>query len=446
MARPTALDPPPSESDPLARLSNPKPLIRAGLIGFALLLLTLGGWLALAPVGGAAIAPGEVKIDLYRKTIQHQEGGLVAEVLVRDGSQVKAGDTLLVLRDVRVDASRELIQTQLDAEQAKAARLAAEQSGADTIRFPSEWEMRAGDPRLEELRTRERLLFETRRTALLSQLQLIRRQIEATKDEIRARDSQLAADSRAIRVQREDLQANQRLLTAGFVSHARLLALQRSVSELESRHADTRAERALAESRITDLRLRAETLQDSFMQEAAGLFTQVSAQIFDLRDRLRPLEDASMRQHITAPIAGEVVDLRVTGPGTVIAPREPILDIVPAGAELIIEARVQPADISQVHAGQTADVRLTAFRMRITPTVEGKVGYVSADSLFDQTTKSTYYLARIRVTEAALMEAGGLRLQAGMPAEVYIRTTERTPIQYLLDPVNAFLQRAMREH
>jgi membrane fusion protein, epimerase transport system len=275
---------------------------------------------------------------------------------------------------------------------------------------------------------------------------LIRRQIEATQDEIRARDSQLAADSRAIRVQREDLEANQRLLTAGFVSQARLLALQRSVSELESRHADTRAERALAESRTTDLRLRAETLQDSFMQEAAGLFAQVSAQIFDLRDRLRPLEDASMRQHITAPISGEVVDLRVTGPGTVIAPREPILDIVPAGAELIVEARVQPADISQVHAGQTADVRLTAFRMRITPTVEGKVSYVSADSLFDQATKSTYYLARIRVTEAALMEAGGLRLQAGMPAEVYIRTTERTPLQYLLDPVNAFLQRAMREH
>lgn len=444
MPPPITIDPP--SADTLDCVSNPKPLIHAGLLGCALLLLTLAGWFALAPVGGAAIAPGEIKVDLYRKTVQHQEGGIVAEVLVRDGSQVDVGDTLLVLSDVRVAASRELIQTQLDAEQAKAARLEAEQSGTDAITFPAEWEARGGDARLEELRTRERLLFETRRTALRSQLELIRQQIAAAQDEIRARDSQLAADRRAIRVQHEDLQANQRLLGAGFVSNARLLALQRSVSELESRFAETRAERALAVTKMTDLLLRAESLQDNFKQEAATSFAQVSAQIFDLRDRLRPLEDAAMRQRVTAPIPGEVVDLRITGPGTVIAPREPILDIVPAGAELIVEARVQPADISQVHSGQTADVRLTAFRARITPTVAGQVSYVSADSLIDQKTQAPYYLARVRITEEALQKAGQLQLQAGMPAEVYIRTTERTPLQYLLDPLSGFLQRTMREH
>jgi HlyD family type I secretion membrane fusion protein len=182
------------------------------------------------------------------------------------------------------------------------------------------------------------------------------------------------------------------------------------------------------------------------MQEAANELRQSTAQIFDLRERLRPTRDAEERQRITAPIAGEVVALRVTSVGAVIAPREPILDIVPDNADLIIEARLRPEDISFVRSDAPADVRLTAFRTRITPTVKGKVTYVSADRLEDREAKTSYYLAHVRVTPQALREAGDLHLQAGMPAEVFIRTTSRTALQYLLDPISGFLQKSLREH
>ena len=229
------------------------------------------------------------------------------------------------------------------------------------------------------------------------------------------------------------------------MSKTRLLALQRSLADLEARHSDSEAERARAIQKISDLELRAETLRTTFMQEAAAELRQTTAQIYDLRERLRPTQDAEERQRIVAPIDGEVVDLKVTTVGAVIGPREPIMDIVPENADLIIEARVRPEDIASVHDSADADVRLTAFRRRITPIVQGKVTYISADRLTDKDGQIAYYVAHVRVTPEALHEAGDLRLQAGMPAEVFIRTHPRTALNYMLDPITAFLQRSMRE-
>lgn len=428
------------------RAENPWPLIRAGLAGIALLGLALAVWLWLAPLGGAAIAPGVVKIDMNRKTVQHQEGGLVSEILVRDGVKVKAGQPLIVLKDIRVDASNELVQTQLDVEVAKAARLTAEQTWAATVAFPKALTAREADPRVAEVLKRETTVFRTRREAFNNQVALIRTQIKETEGEIRARHEQLKADATAIRLQREELEANEGLLEQGYVSKTRLLTLQRSVAELESRRGENESELARARQKTADLELRAETLRSTFMQEAAAELRQTTAQIFDLRERVRPAQDAEQRQRITAPIDGEVVDLRFTTVGAVIGPRDPILDIVPENPDLIVEAHVRPEDISFVGADARADVRLTAFRQRITPTVSGTVTYVSADRLMDKATNTAYYLAHIRVTPEALREAGDLRLQAGMPAEVFIQTTPRTALQYFLDPISGFLQRSMREH
>jgi HlyD family type I secretion membrane fusion protein len=428
------------------RADDPRLLIRAGLAGIALLVLALAVWIWLAPLGGAAIAPGVVKVDMNRKTVQHQEGGLVSEILVRDGTKVKAGQPLIVLKDIRVDAGNELVQTQLDAETAKAARLTAEQMWAAKVSFPKVLTAREADPRVAELLRHETTLFRTRRDAFNSQVALIRTQIKETEGEIRARHEQLEADGAAIRLQREELTANEALLSQGYVSKTRLLTLQRSVAELESRRGENQSELARARQKIADLELRAETLRTTFMQEAAAELRQTTAQIFDLRERVRPAQDAEARQRITAPIDGEVVDLKFTTVGAVIGPRDPILDIVPENPDLIVEAHMRPEDISFVGAGARADVRLTAFRQRITPTVSGTVIYVSADRLMDKATNTAYYLAHIRVTPETLREAGDLRLQAGMPAEVFIQTTPRTALQYLLDPITGFLQRSMREH
>jgi len=425
---------------------NPWPLIRAGIAGVLLLLLTVGAWVAAAPLSGAVIARGLVKVDMDRKTVQHQEGGIVGEILVRDGDKVKAGQPLLILKDVRVDASNELVQTQLDAEEAKAARLAAEQTWAKEIVFPAMLVARASDSRVADLLRTERTLFATRRGAYESQLRLLRSQAAETESETRIREQQLQADREAIRLQREELDANESLIRQGFVSKSRLLTLQRSLAELESRMGENLAEQSRARQKVDDLRLRAETLRTTYMQEAAGELRQTTAQVFDLRERFRPAQDAQERQRIVAPADGEVVSLKFTTVGAVIGPRDPILDIVPENPDLIIEARVRPHDINSVKPRAQADVRLTSFRARITPTVEGEVVYVSADRLTDgREDREGYYLAHIRLTPAALHRAGDLKLQAGMPAEAYIKTEERSALEYMLTPFTAFLQRSMRE-
>jgi epimerase transport system membrane fusion protein len=428
------------------RADKPWPLIRAGVLGSVLLVLAIGAWVWLAPLSGAVIGTGLVKVDMNRKTVQHQEGGIVGQIMVRDGSKVAAGQTLIVLADVRVDAGNEAVRTQLDAELAKAGRLAAEQSGAAEMTYPEEIRARASDPRVAELLARERSVFRARRDALAAQLALIRAQVRETQEEIKARTEQMKAADAAIRLQREELAQNQTLAEQGFVSKTRLITLQRSAAEYEAKRAENEAERARAHQKASDLELRAETLRSTFKQEATNELRQTTAVIFELRERLRPAQDAEQRQRITAPIAGEVVDLKVTSVGAVIAPREPILDIVPENPLLVVEARVRPEDISFVRHDAPADVRLTAFRQRITPTVEGRVSYISADRLVDRANHNTpYYVVHVNVSAEALRKAGDLKLQAGMPAEVFIQTTSRNALEYLLDPLLGFVQRSMRE-
>lgn len=426
-------------------VDRPWPLIRAGILGSVLLVIAIGIWVGLAPLSGAVMGPGFVKIDMNRKTVQHQEGGIVSEILVRDGSKVAAGQTLIVLKDVRVDAGNETVRTQLDAELAKVARLSAEQTGENVVTFPPELSARGSDPRVAELLRRESSVFRVRREALANQVALINSQVREARDEIKARSAQLKADDEGLKFQREELAQNRLLAEQGFVSKTRLLVLQREAAQYESRRAEGAAELARAQQKVSDLELRAETLRSQFTQEASNELRQTTATNFELRERLRPALDAEQRQRILAPIAGEVVDLKVTSVGAVIAPREPILDIVPENPVLLVEARVRPEDINFMRVDAPADVRLTAFRQRITPTVEGTVSYISADRLVDKTNNAPYYVVHVRVSPEALREAGDLKLQAGMPAEVFIQTTARNALEYLLDPVLGFMQRSLRE-
>jgi membrane fusion protein, epimerase transport system len=427
------------------RAHRPWPLIVAGFVATLVLVVGVGFWVWLAPLSGAVIGAGQVKVDMNRKTVQHQEGGIVGEILVRDGAKVKAGQNLILLKDVRVDASNELVRTQLDAELAKSARLTAEQSGMTQVAFPAELAGRSADARVAQLLKSENALFAVRRDALASQLSLITRQVRDTQQEIQARQIQLKADDVALKHHRDEIVANEKLEKEGFIGKTRLMQLQRTAVEYESRRAENLAELARAQQKVSELELRAETLRSQFKQEASNELRQTTATIFDLRERLRPAQDAEERQRIVAPISGEVVDLKITSVGAVIAPREPILDIVPENPVLLVEARVRPEDISYVRLSSNADVRLTAFRQRITPTVDGTVIYISADRLVDKVSNAPYYAVHIRVSPESLRHAGNLQLQAGMPAEVFIQTTSRNALQYLLDPVLGFLQRSMRE-
>jgi len=420
--------------------------VRMGLLVLALLVFGVGIWMVITPLSGAVIASGSVKVDMNRKTVQHQEGGLVKEILVRDGSKVVAGQVLLVLDDVRVDATNELLRTQLDGELAKAARLDAERSMDGAVRYPEEITRRAtAEPRVAELMKRESAVFSTRHSVLESQVKLLRGQIRETQREADALADQIKAEEVGLKLQRDELAVNKELAEKGFLSRTRILALERAVADYESRSGDRHASLAQSRQRAGDFELRIVSLRNQYMTQATDELKETTTRIYDLRERLRPSMDAALRQKVVAPVSGEVVDLRVTTPGAVIAPREPLLDIVPHNPELIIEARVRPEDILYVRTGGDADVRLTAFKSRSTPIVSGKVIYVSADRLIDPATHANYYLVRVKLASQALKEAGDLLLQAGMPAEVFVRTPERTPLQYLLEPVSGFMHKSFRE-
>ena len=420
-------------------------IVRAGLAVIAVLVIVIGGWLAFAPLSGAVIAPGYLRVDTYRKTVQHQEGGIVSEILVREGQVVKAGEPLLILGDVRVSAGFESNRTQLDGELARQGRLQAERDLTTAVRFSDSLAKRSKEARVAELMQRESALFRVRRSVLDSQVQLLHSQAGETRGEIAALESEIKADDTSIRLQQEELDANEQLIAQGFISRAHVLGLKRNVADYESRRGQNMAELAKARQKISELELRILGLRNTYMQQAADELKDNTAKVFDLEERMRASQDASDRQTVTAPVAGSVVDLKVTTVGFTVGPREPMMDIVPANPDLIVEARIRPEDINNVSQGASADVRLTSFKQRLVPVVAGKVSYVSADRLTERQTGAPYYAAYIRIDPASLAAAGNLHLQAGMPAEVYVRTASRTPLLYLLDPVTGYIRKAMRE-
>ena len=440
-AQETAMLPPASIASDDARRC-----VRSGLLAIFIGFVVCGGWIALAPIAGAVIAQGSVKVDMNRKTIQHQEGGIVKEILVRDGERVRQGQPLLLLGDVRVDAAYDSLRTQRDSELARHARLTADRILASGISFPNELLARGNtDPKVAEVIQREEALFVARRQTLSEQKRLIEQQVKESEEESAALRRQIGAATRGLALQRDELDANRRLMAQGFVGAMRVKAVDRAAADYEAKIGEHQAELAKAKQRSSDLALRARTLENQFMQAAADELKESSNKLFDLEERLRPSRDAAERQRIVAPIAGEVVDLKVSTPGAVVGPRDILLDIVPTDGKLIMEGRIRPEDINAVAVGSSADVRLTSFRSRLTPVIEGRVIYVSADRLVERSTGTPYYTVHVDVDPEQLRLAGNLRLQAGMPVELLLKTSERTTLQYLLDPILAFTSKSLRE-
>jgi len=417
-------------------------IIRAGLSVIAAGVLALGSWAVFAPMSGAVIAPGYVKVDLNRKVVQHQEGGIVRAIRVRDGDKVKEGQELVLLDDVRIDAQLDLLRTQLDGERAKAARLEAERAYAAAPKFPKDL---ADQPRMTEIIERESQLFRARRGAVESQVAVLRTQIKESALEAEALNEQITAEERALKLQKEELAANERLLEKGYIQKTRILTLQRAVAEYEARFGEHKAELSKSRQRVSELELRILTMKNQYAQTASDELKDTTTRIFDLEERIRPSKDAAARQKITSPIAGEVVGLKVFTAGSVIGPRDVIMEIVPEQKRLIVEARIRPDDINYVRPGSDADIRLTAFKARTTPLVYGKVIYVSGDRITDPQNGAAYYVVHVDVTDQALSEAGNLHLTAGMPAEIFIRTDNRSALDYLTAPITAYLRRGMRE-
>lgn len=429
-----------------AQLGEARQLARRAAWVLLLGLAPVLAWLAFAPLSSAVVAGAFVKVDLDRRPVQHAEGGTVREVLVRDGQPVKQGQPLLVLGDVSVDADMNRLTYRVAAEQASLARLEAEQALSPVIAWPREvMAAAAADARVAEQLGKEKALFAARRAALVGQTQLLRSQHERLAQERGALRVQITQAAESLRHQRNELETNRNLLKDGFISATRISQLEATVADYGVKHAEKQSELARLEQRLIDNDLRIKSLEGDYQQQASDQLKVANSRLSEIQQEQRKTSDASSRQVITAPASGEVMNLRFTSPGAVVAPREPIADIVPADPRLIVEARIRTEDVSRLHLGQTAEIRFTAFKYRTTRLVQGKVFYLSPDRLVDRATNLPYYVAMIEADAASLAQAGALKLQAGMPAEVYVKGEERTPLQYLIEPVTQVMQRAGRE-
>jgi HlyD family secretion protein len=409
-------------------------------------LLPVLAWMALAPLSSAVVAPAYVKVDLNRRPVQHAEGGIVREVLVRDGQRVRRGDPLLVLGDVSVDADKNRLDYRVMAERASLARLDAEQGMAKAVAFPPEVLAAAKtDARLQAQVAKEQSLFQTRRLALTGQVALLRSQREKIAEETVFLQGQIRQAMDSMAFQKTDLENNRKLLKDGYIAATRIAQLEGVVADYGVKLEERRSELARAGQRMIDTELKMRSLESEYRQQASDQLKVTAARVSEIEQEQRKSVDASARQIIIAPADGEVIDLKYATPGAVIPPRETIAEIVPDDTRLLTEARIRTEDINRIQRGQAADIRFTAFKSRTTQLVQGKLVYVSADRLVDRATNVAYYSALVEADPASLASAGDLKLLAGMPAEVYIKGEERTPLQYLAEPVTQVLRRAARE-
>jgi HlyD family type I secretion membrane fusion protein len=409
-------------------------------------VLPVAAWLALAPLSSAVLANGHVKVDQNRTVVQHAEGGTVQAVFVRDGQRVRAGEPLMELGDVAVSADRERLAHRLLAERAGAVRLQAEQARTALV-WPAELaEAARNDPALADQLSKEQSLFAARREALTGQTALLQQQRSKVEQEKLSLGAQIDRAQESIAAQKRELATHSALVKDGFITANRVTQLEASVADYGARTEERRTELVRADQRLVELDLKQRSLDSDYRQQAADQLKLAVGRIQELEQELRKASDVKRRQVIVAPADGEVIGLRVTHAGTVIAPREAVAEVVPSQPKLQVEARVRPEDIGRVQNGQRADLRFTAYAYRATHMVPGSVSYVSADRLVETQTQQPYYTVRIEVDAQAVADAtGGEKLVAGMPAEVYLRGADRTPLEYLLDPIANVLRRAGRE-
>jgi HlyD family secretion protein len=428
---------------------DPLRSIRMNLLVGATAAITLfggiGGWAASTDFAGAVLAQGEVVVESHLKEVQHPKGGVVGELLVRDGQRVRAGEIVVRLDATVTRADLAVVTHQIDELTARQARLKAEREGAGAIEFPAALTVRAAEPAIAALLAEEQRLFDLRRNALEGQRAQLRERVAQVAEETRGLAVQIKAKEAAARLIEEELSGVRVLWEKQLVPIQRLKPLEREAAQLAGERGQLIAAAAQAKGRASELELQILQLDQDLRSEAAAELREVQARLAVLAEQRVAAEDDLRRIEIPAPQSGRVHQLAVHTVGGVISAGEPIMLIVPDGDVLTVEARIAPQDIDQVRIGQAAVLRLSAFDQRTTPEILGEVSRISADLTRDQRTQSAYYTARIALIDAELARLGEAKLLPGMPVEVFIHTGERTVLSYLTKSLRDQLARTFRD-
>ncbi|XGA80040.1 HlyD family type I secretion periplasmic adaptor subunit [Halomonas sp. CH40] len=417
-------------------------------LGFAILLIAFGGfglWAFTASLAVAVVAPGNVSIESFKRTVQHLEGGIVDKILVEDGDRVEAGDTLVVLSDTQVGSQLEIARSQYLINRAMEARLLAEQENADTMAVPEDLQD-IDDPRVQQILAVQQSLFVARRQSLESTLEALDEQIVQMREQISGLEERIRVNTQRVASLRSEAEDFRSLFREGLGDNQRIRELERQILEYEGNNSEYRSNIAQLRSQISENRLEREVQQQEFNKEIGEQLRQAQTQIAEAQEQMISLQDQVARTRVIAPVSGTVVGRQIHTEGAVIRSGDVIMDIVPSNDGFVVEARVPTRDIDNIYIGQFAEIRFSAFNQRLTDSVDGEVIHVSADSFEDEATGQQYYRARVRVTDdgrESMTEQ--MQLLSGMPAEVMIRTGERTFASYIAKPITDMLARAIRE-
>ncbi|WP_398478120.1 HlyD family type I secretion periplasmic adaptor subunit [Tardiphaga sp.] len=418
------------------------------IIGLAVVLILgggLGGWAATAQLAGALIAPGSVVVDTNVKKVQHPTGGVVGEVRARDGDIVKAGDVVVRLDDTVTKAGLAIVTKNLNGLWARAARLEAEQRGADRITFPPQLLDQIADEDVKNVIASETKLFNVRSTGRVGQKQQLRERIAQLNEEISGLIAQEAAKTREIALVEKELVGVRGLFDQQLVQISRLTVLERDAARLAGERAQFIAARAQAKGKITEIELQIFQIDKDLVSEVSKDLRETNDKIGEFVERKVTAEDQLRRIDIRAPQDGVVLQSNVHTVGGVITAGDTLMLIVPQTDSLSVEARVNPQDIDKLMIGQKTVLRLTAFNQRTTPELNGEVSRVSADTTTDQRTGQAYYTIRISLPPSEVTRLGDVRLIPGMPVEAFVQTGERTMLSYLAKPLSDQFMRAFRE-
>ncbi len=429
---------------------NPRLAKLAGVGIMALTIMGFGVWGNTAPIAGAVISNGIFVTSGQNKTIQHLEGGVIREIKVREGDVVQPGQLLVQLDETaaRADMRRLLLrQTRLEAIM---ARLTAEAAGKTDFVVPAKLLALTRDADMAEVVQAQRITFDARQSNMANEITMHQRSIDALDEKIAGSNKQLVSVHQQISLLQQELAGKQELLARGYIRKPEVLLLQRNQANLQGELGRIGGDVGDARERIARTHEQIEGVRRTAVRAAVEQMHEAGAELNDVRERLRTASGILDRARIVAPVKGTVVKLRYHTPGGVIEPGKNIMEIVSMQDELIIEARVRPQDIDKIKHSQTAVVRLTALNQRTTPMVNGKVIYISADALPDDKQRNVpnvtdFYVVRVRLDHMSYPGLLGFEPTAGMPAEVYVQTTDRTFFEYLMQPLKDSMSRAFRE-
>ncbi len=416
--------------------TNTRAIIIVAFLGLILSFGVFMAWAFLAPLGEAVVAHGEVTVVSNKKTVQHQYGGTIQEILVVDGAKVKKGQVLLRLNDSQPRANLTTIRSDYLLVLAMEARLLAERNKTREIAFPKEVTSLRHQPEVAALIKTQQELFNARRGALENEISILKGNIEAMEEYIRRLEELQGSRLKQIELLTGEMNSLREIVEQGYYPRTRILEMERMLADLNGRRSEDLGNIARTKNGVSEYKLTIVRREQEFLKEVEAQLGEVQKKTAALKDQYAATLDVLEKAEIKAPEEGFVVGLTAHTPGGVIVPGQRIMDIVPVNVELIVEAKIMTADRDRVHEKQKVDLMFIAFDAKRTPIIDGEVTMVSADRLVDEAARIPYYLCKVRITEKGIRQLGDRQLQPGMPVQVTIGVNhQRTLMDYLIKPL-----------